>query len=134
MQRRDSLRETTNIAILSTGSTRRFKSRRSQSSISSISDVFTCLATSEGHSDLSVSRMELRSEKNLDGVEGRNAEARAAYKTATDSFEGRKQTLIRPEHHHHEELESPVMTLNWKGSRNPRVPRSVARLMQKRNC
>ena len=32
------------------GSTRRFKSRRSQSSISSNSDVFACEAAGEGHS------------------------------------------------------------------------------------
>ena len=57
------------------GSTRRFKSQRSQSSISSISDVFAGEATSEGHSDLSVSGMKLRSEKSLHGDEGRNAEA-----------------------------------------------------------
>ena len=62
MQRRDSLGETTKIPRLSTVSTRRFKSRRSQSSTSSISDVFACEAVSEDHSDRSVSGMKLRSE------------------------------------------------------------------------
>ena len=49
---RDSLGETNKIPRLSVGSTRRFKSRCSQSSISSISEVFACDAASEGHSDL----------------------------------------------------------------------------------
>ena len=49
MQRRDSLGETTKIPSLSTGSTRRFRSRRSQSSIGSI--VFACETASEGHSE-----------------------------------------------------------------------------------
>ena len=57
MQRRGSLGETTKIPRMSTGSVGRFKSRRSQSSISSNFDVFACGATSEGHSDLSVSGM-----------------------------------------------------------------------------
>ena len=87
MQRRDSLRETTKIPRLSTGSTRRFRSLRSQSSISSITDVFACEAASEGHSDLSVSGMNLRSEKNRDGDEERDAEPRAANVTPTDPFD-----------------------------------------------
>ena len=92
MQRRDSLGETTKIPRLSTESTRRFQSRRSLFSISSISDVFACEATSEGHSHLSVNGMKLRSEKNLDGDDERNAEAGAANVTPTESFEhGRKR-------------------------------------------
>ena len=55
MQRRDSLGESNKIPRPSTGSTRRFRSRHSQSSISSSSDVFAFEATSEGHSNLSVS-------------------------------------------------------------------------------
>ena len=46
MQRRDSLGETTKIPRLSTRNTRRFKSRRNQSSISSISDISACEAAS----------------------------------------------------------------------------------------
>ena len=69
MLRRDSVGETTKIPRLSTGSKRRFKSRRSQSSINSLSDVFAGEVVSEVHSDLSVSGMKLRSEKNLDGDE-----------------------------------------------------------------
>ena len=89
MQRRDSQGETTKIRRLSTGSTRRFRSRRSQSSISSITDVFACEAATEGHSDLSVSRMKLRIEKNRDGDEERDADARAANVTPNDPFEER---------------------------------------------
>ena len=61
MQRRDSLGETTKFLRLSSGSTLRFKLRRSQSLISSIFNVFASGATSEGHSDLSVSGMKLES-------------------------------------------------------------------------
>ena len=67
MQRKNSLGETTKVLRLSVGSTRRFKSRRSQSSTSSISDIFDCGATSESHSELSVSGMKVISEKNLVG-------------------------------------------------------------------
>ena len=98
---------------------RRFKSRRSQSSISSISDVFACGATSEGHSDVSVRGMQLRSEKNLDGDEGRNAEAGVANVTATDPFEEGKQTLIRPEHHHHEDMEETGDDTEREGIEKP---------------
>ena len=68
MQRRDSLGETTKIHRLSTGSTRRFESRRRQSSIGSICDVFACEAASEGHSDLSMSGMKLRKERRIEMV------------------------------------------------------------------
>ena len=61
----DLLGETIKNPRLSTGSTRWFKSRLSQSSITSISDVFACEAASESHGDLSVSGMNLGSEKNL---------------------------------------------------------------------
>ena len=63
-QRRDLPGEATKVPRLSTGSTRRFKSRRIQPSIGSITDVFACGAASEGHSDFSVSGRKLRSEKN----------------------------------------------------------------------
>ena len=84
MQRRESLGEVTKIPRLSTGSTQRFKSRRSQSSISSIKDVFACEAASEGHGDLSASGMKLGSQKNRDDDEERNAEAGAADVPPTD--------------------------------------------------
>ena len=75
MQRRDSLGLTTKIPRLSKGSTRKFKTRRSQSSFSSVSDVFADNESSKGQADLSVREMKLRSEKNLDGDQGRSAEA-----------------------------------------------------------
>ena len=51
--------------------------------------------------------MKRRSEKNRDGDEERDAEARAAYVTPHDPIEEGEQTLIRPDHHHREEPEEP---------------------------
>ena len=75
------------IPRLSTGSTRMFKSWRSQFSISRITDVFTCGAATEGHSDLSVSGMKLRSKKSRDADDDRDDEAGAANVTPTDLYE-----------------------------------------------
>ena len=61
MQRRDSLGLTTKIPRLSKGSTRKFGARRSQSSFSSVSDVFADNELIKGQADLSVSRMKLGS-------------------------------------------------------------------------
>ena len=72
MQRRDSLGSTNKIPRLSKGSTRKFKTRRSQSSFSSASDVFAGTESTKGQPDLSVSKMKLRSEKNLDGDQRMN--------------------------------------------------------------
>ena len=94
--------------------------RRSQSSISSISDVFACEATSEYHGDISVSGMKLRSEKNLDGDDGRNVEAGAANVTPTEPFEEGEQTLIRPDHHHQEDPQEPGDELEREGVEKPR--------------
>ena len=63
MQRRDSLGSTTKIPSLSKGSTRKFKTRRSQFSFSSASDVFAETESTKGQPDLSVSEMKPRSEK-----------------------------------------------------------------------
>ena len=54
-----------------------------------------------------VSGMKLRSEKNRDGGEERDTEAGAAKVTPTDPFEEGEQTLIRPDHHHHEDPGEP---------------------------
>ena len=62
MQRRDSLGLTTKIPKLSKGSTRKFKTRRSQSSFSSASVVFADIESSKVQADLSVSGIKLRSE------------------------------------------------------------------------
>ena len=62
MQRRDSLWTTTKIPRLSTGNTRKFKIRRSQSAVSSISDVFADEATTKGQAGISVNGMKQRSE------------------------------------------------------------------------
>ena len=105
MQRRDSLGATTKVPRLSTGTTRKFKTQRSQSTVSSISKFFADKATTKGQADLSVSGIELRSEKNLDGDQGRSVETGKASETLTDPFEEGDQTLIRPDHHHHAELE-----------------------------
>ena len=104
MQRRDLLGLTTKIARLSKGSTRKFKTRLSQSSFSSVSDVFADNESSKGQADLSVSEMKLRSEKNLDGVQGRSAEAGPASEALVDPFDEGERTLIRPDFEPSEDL------------------------------
>ena len=59
--------------------------------------------------------MKLRSEKNLDGDEGRNAQAGAANVTPTEPFEEGEQTLIRPDHHHQEDPQEPGDELEREG-------------------
>ena len=105
MQRRDSLGSTTKIPRLSKGSTRKFKTRRSQSSFSSASDVFAENESTKGQPDLSVSEMRLRSEKNLDGDQRRSAETGTASETLVDPFDEEEQTLIRPDCEPSEDLE-----------------------------
>ena len=105
MQRRDSLGLTTKIPRLSKGSTRKFKTRRSQSSFSSASDVFAETESTKDQLDLSVSEMRLRSEKNLDGDQRRSAEAETASETLVDPFDEGEQTLIRPDFEPSEDLE-----------------------------
>ena len=105
MQRRDSLGSTTKIPRLSKGSTRKFKTRRSQSSFSSASDVFAETESTKGQPDLSVSEMRLRSEKNLDADQRRSAEAGNASETLVDPFDEGEQTLIRPDFEPSEDLE-----------------------------
>ena len=107
MQRRDSLGATTKIPKLSTRTTGKLKTRRSQSTTSSISDVFADEATTKDQAGLSVSGMKLRSEKNLDGNQGRSGGTRQASETLTDPFEEGEQSMIRPDHHHHTDLEEP---------------------------
>ena len=51
--------------------------------------------------------MNLRSEKNLDGNQGRSGETEQVSETLTDPFEEGEQTLIRPDYHHHMDLEEP---------------------------
>ena len=105
MQRRDSLGSTTKIPRLSKGSTRKFKSRRSQSSFSSASDVFAETESTKGQPDLSVSEKKLRSEKNLDVDQRRSAEAGTASETLVDPFDEGERTLIRPDFEPSEDLE-----------------------------
>ena len=105
MQRRDSLGSTTKILRLSKGSTRKIKTRRSQSSFSSASDVFVENKSTKGQADLSVSEMKLRSEKNVDGDQGRSAETGPASETLVDPFDEGERTLIRPDFEPSEDLE-----------------------------
>ena len=107
MQRRDSLGATTKSPRLSTGTTRKFKTRCSRSTICSISEVFADKSTTRDQAGLSVSGMKLRSEKNLNDDKGRSAEAGPASGTPTDPFEEGEQTLIRPDYHHQADLEEP---------------------------
>ena len=105
MQRRDSLGMSTKIPRLSKGSTRKFRTRRSQSSFSSVSDVFTDNESNEGQADLSVSGMKLRSEKNLDSNQGRIVENGPASGTLVEPFDEGERTLIRPDLEPDEDLE-----------------------------
>ena len=105
MQRWDSLGSTTKIPRLSKGSTRKFKTRRSQSSFSSASDVFAETESTKGQPDLSVSKMKLRSAKNVDGDQRRSAEAGTASETLVDPFDEGERTLIRPNFEPSEDLE-----------------------------
>ena len=105
MQRRDSLGSTTKIPRLHKGSKRKFKTSRSQYSFSSASDVFADNESTKGRADLSVNGMRLRSEKNLDGSHGRNAEAGPASEALVDPFDEGEQTLIRPDFEPGEDLE-----------------------------
>ena len=105
MQRRDSLRLTTKIAWLSKGSTRKLRSRRSQSSFSSVSDIFADNESIKGQADLSVIGMKLRIEKNLDSNQGQSVEAGPASGTLVDPFDEGERTLIRPDLEPDEDLE-----------------------------
>ena len=105
MQRGDSLGLTTKIPRLSKRRTRKFRTRRSQSSFSSVPDVFADNESIKSQADLSVSEMKLRSEKNLDGNQGRSAEAGPANETLMDPFDEGERTLIRPDFEPSEDLE-----------------------------
>ena len=105
MQRRDSLGSTTKIPRLSKGSTRKFRTRRSQTSFSCASDAFAEDESTKGQPDLSVSEMKLRSEKNLDGNQRRSAVAEHASETLVDPFDEGERTLIRPDFEPDEVLE-----------------------------
>ena len=95
--RRESLGLTTKIPGLSKGSMRKFKTRRSQSSFSSVSDVFDANESTKRQADLSMSGMKQRSEKNLDGNEGQSAESGSASEAPLlDPIDEGEQTLIRP--------------------------------------
>ena len=87
------------------GSARKFKTRRSQSSFSSISDVFADKESTKGQADLSVSGMKLRSEKRLDGNQEGSSEAAPASKALMDPFDEGEQKLIRPDFEPGEDLE-----------------------------
>ena len=134
MQRRDSLGSTTKIPRLSKGSTRKFKTRRSQTSFSSASDAFAEDESTKGQPDLSVSEMKLRSEKNLDGNQGRSAEAGPASETLVDPFDEGERTLIRPDFEPDEVLEreevlyrgmSKSETKSYKWRKEPSYPTST---------
>ena len=127
MQHRDSLGSTTKIPRLSKGSTRKFRTRRSQISFSSASDAFAEDESTKGQPDLSVIEMRLRSEKNLDGNQGRSAEAEPASETPVDPFDEGERTLIRPDF-------EPDGSSSERKSRGQRRPRSVPRSNLGRKC
>ena len=127
MQSRDSLRSTTKILRMSKGSTRKFKTRRSQSSFSSASDVFAETESTKGQPDLSVSEMKLRSEKNLDGDQGQSAEAEPMSETLVDPFDEGERKLFDP-------TLSRARTSSGRKLRGRRRPRSVPRSSRERKC
>ena len=124
MQRRDSLGSTTKIPRLSKGSTQKFKTRRSQSSFSSASDVFAETESTKGQPDLSVSKMKLRSEKNLDGDQGRSAEAGPASETPLTK---ENERLFDP-------TLSRARISSGRKLRGRRRPRNVPRSSRERKC
>ena len=121
MQRRDSLGSTTKIPRLSKGSTRKFKTRRSQSSFSSASDVFADNESTIGQADFSVSEMKLRSEKNLDGDQGRSAEAGPASEALADPYDEGERSLIRPDFEPSEDLEREELERTEEASERSEV-------------
>ena len=121
MQRRDLLGSTTKIPKLSKGSTRKFRTRRSQTSFSSASDAFAEDESTKGQPDLSVSEMKLRSEKNLDGNQRRSAEAEPASETLVDPFDEGERTLIRPDFEPDEVLEREGVERTEETSERPEV-------------
>ena len=121
MQRRDSLGSTTKIPKLSKGSTRKFRTRRSQTSFSSASDAFAEDESTKGQPDLSVSEMKLRSEKNLDGNQRRSDEAEPASETLVDPFDEGERTLIRPDFEPDEVLEREEAERTEETSERPEV-------------
>ena len=133
MQRKDSLGAIIKIPRLSTGTTRKIKTRRSQSTVSSISDVFADEATTKSHAGLSVCGMKLSSEKKLDGNQGRIGETGQASETLTDPFDKGEQTLIRPDYHHHADLKSQARILNGRKLKERRRSRSVPRSTREKN-
>ena len=127
MQRRESLGLTTKIPRLSKGSTRKFKTSRSQSSFSSVSDVFADNESTKGQADLSVNGMRLRSEKNLDGSQGRSAAVGPASEALGTPSTKRNKRSSDP-------TLSQVRTSNGRKSKGRKRPRSVPRSSRERKC
>ena len=75
----------------------------------------------KGQADISVSEMKLRSEKNLDGDQGRNAEAGPATETLVDPFDEGERTLIRPDFEPNEDLEREEVERTEETSERPEV-------------
>ena len=121
MQRRDSLGLTPKIPRLSKGSTRKFKTRRSQSSFSSVSDVFADNESTTGQADLSVSRIKLRSEKSLGSNQGRSAEAGPASEALVDPFDEGERTLILPDFEPSGDLEREEVERTEEASKRSEV-------------
>ena len=67
--------------------------------------MFAENGSTKGQPDLSVSEMKLRSEKNLDGDQGRSAEIGPASETLVDPFVEGERTLIRSDFEPSEDLE-----------------------------
>ena len=118
MQRRDSLGSTTKIPRLSNGSTRKFKTRRSQTSFSSASDAFAEDESTKGQPDLSVSEMALKGGAPRPGLRAKRWRIPLT-KRSERSFD---PTL------------SQTRSSNGRKSRGQRRPRSVPRSNLGRKC
>ena len=121
MQGRYSLGSTTKIPRLSKGSTQKIKTRRSQSTFSSASDVFAENESTKGQADLSVSEMKVRSKINLDDDQGWSAETGPASETLVGSFDEGERTLIRPEFEPSEDLEREEIERTGEASERSEV-------------
>ena len=125
---------TTKNPKLIRGSTRKFKTRHSQSSFSSASDVFADNESTKGQADLSVSGMKLRSEKNLDGSQGRSDEVGPASEALVDPFDDGEQTLIQPEFEPGEDLGREEVERTEEASERSEVEPREEVLFRGKNC
>ena len=126
MQCRDSLGMSTKNPRLSKGSTRKFRTRRSQSSFSSVSDVFTDNESNKGQADLSVSRMKLARRASISIKGEASRPERRAVRWWTPLTKGNERSF--------DLTLSQTRTSNGRKSRGQRRPRKSPRPGLRRKC